>query len=395
LTEETDTMRRLITVALSMLLLAGLTGAGNAGPTVGGIASDHIEYVTSIPFEQSTSTGARVVGKYLYTTSWKNMSIYDVSDPASPQLLSTTPFAVDAPSGGQPARVENEDVATNGKILVFTAGFTGAGDDDVYIYNVEDKTNPTLLSLSHGFSQHTMSCVLDCKWLYGSEGVIVDIRDPSAPKVQETRWDDGATVNGHHDVTEVAPGLVLTATDPMLFLDARKDPAHPKLIAMSQAMGEFIHSTQWPNNAKDKFAMSTGETWVPGVDTTCKEDSAGLSTWDASKWKKTHTLTKVDTFRPKSGTFTDGNPAVNAPFGCSSHWFQQHPKFHNGGLVAAGFYNHGTRIFRVASNGKITEPDWFIPYAGGTSAAYWVGDRYIYSVDYERGIYVLKYTGKI
>ena len=388
-------MRRLATALLSLLLIAGLTAPGNAGPTAGGIASDHIEYVTSIPFEQSTSTGARVVGKYLYTTSWKNMSIYDISDPANPQLVSTTPFAIDAPSGGQPARIENEDVPTNGKILVFSAGFTGAGDDDVYIYNVEDKSNPSLISLSHGWSQHTMSCILDCKWLYGSDGVIVDIRDPASPKLAPEKWTDLSPGGGGHDVTEVAPGIILTATDPMVVLDARKDPRHPKVLAFAQQMDEFIHSTEWPRKGKDHFALSSGETWVPGLDTQCTEDSAGLSTWDATKWKKTHTLTKIDTFRPKGGTFTDGNPAVNGPFGCSSHWFNHHPKFHNGGLVAAGFYNHGTRIFRVAGNGKITEPDWFIPYAGGTSGAYWVGNRYIYSVDYERGIYVLKYTGKI
>jgi hypothetical protein len=324
------------------------------------------------------------------------MSIYDISDPAAPALVSTTPFAIDAPAGGDATRVENEDVPTNGKVLIFSAGFTGAGDDDVYIYNVEDKSNPALLSISTGWSQHTMSCVLNCKWLYGSGGVIVDIRDPANPKLQDTTWDEGVEFqSGGHDVTEVAPGVILTATDPMLLLDARKDPRHPKVIAMAQPMEEFIHSTEWPRKGKDDFALSTGETWVPGLDTQCTENSAGFSTWDTTKWKKTHTLTKIDTFRPKSGTYTDGNPAVNAPFGCSSHWFNHHPKFKNGGLVAAGFYNHGTRIFRVAGNGKITEPDWFIPAAGGTSAAYWVGDRHIYAIDYQRGIYVLKYTGKL
>ena len=97
----------------------------------------------------------------------------------------------------------------------------------------------------------------------------------------------------------------------MLVLDARKDPRHPKVIAMAKPMEEFIHSTEWPRKGKDDFALSTGETWVPGLDTQCTEDSAGFTTWDTTKWKKTHTLTKIDTFRPKSGTYTDGNPAVN------------------------------------------------------------------------------------
>jgi hypothetical protein len=386
-------MKRLLTAMLSMLLLAGLPGAGNAGPSEGGISSDNIEYVASVPFEQSTSTGARVIGKYLYTTSWKSWSIYDISEPENPELLSTTPFAVDTAQGGHPARFENEDVATNGKILIFSEELP---DSALYVYNVEDKTNPTLLSLTGGLGQHTMSCLLDCKWLYGSDGYIIDLRDPTAPKLQENKWTDNQALgSGGHDVNEVAPGLVLTATDPMLVLDARKDPAHPKVVAMSQAMGEFVHSVQWPNGAKDKYALSTGETWTPGLDAVCNDGSAGLTTWNTSKWKKTHTLTKVDTIRPVNGTVSDGNPVVNGPFGCSSHWFEQHPSFHNGGLVAAGFYNHGTRLFDVASNGKIAETGWFIPHAGATSAAYWVTDRIIYSIDYQRGFYILKYTGKI
>ena len=388
-------MKRLLTALIPLLILGALPGTGQAGPNPGGISSDNLEYVTSIPFEQSTSTGARVVGKYLYTTSWKNMSIYDVSEPENPQLVSTTPFAIDAPAGGKPTRVENEDVPTNGKVLIFSAGFTGVGDDEVYIYNVEDKSNPTLISLSEGWSQHTMSCILDCNWLYGSDGVIVDIRDPANPKVAPEKWTDLTHSGGGHDVTEVANGIILTATDPMLVLDARKDPRHPKVLALAQPMEEFIHSTEWPRNAKDKFALSSGETWIPAAEAQCNEDSAGLSTWDTSKYKKTHTITRIDTIRPKNGMVTDGNTAINAPFGCSSHWFNHHPDFHNGGLVAAGFYNHGTRLFRVASSGKISEEGWFVPWAGGTSAAYWVGKRVIYSVDYQRGIYVIKYTGKI
>jgi hypothetical protein len=385
-------MRRLFAAAIALMLVGGLAVPGNAGPSAGGVSSDNIEYVTSVPFEQSSTTGARVIGKNLYVTSWKSWSIYDISNPEDPQLLSTTPFVLDATAGGDGARFENEDVATNGKILVFSEQLPRSA---LYVYNVEDKTNPTLLSYTSGLGQHTMSCVLDCKWLYGSEGSIIDLHDPTKPKLMDTKWDDGHVVSGHHDVNEVAPGIVLTATDPMLVLDARKDPTHPKLLAMSQQMGEFIHSVQWPNNAKDKFALSTGETWVGGVDSRCDAQSAGLTTWDASKWKKTHTLTKVDTIRPTNGTVTDGNPPINAPFGCSSHWFQQHPQFDDGGLVAAGYYNHGTRLYRVASTGKISEEGWFLPYAGGTSAAYWVTDRIIYAMDYQRGIYVLKYTGKI
>ena len=103
----------------------------------------------------------------------------------------------------------------------------------------------------------------------------------------------------------------------------------------------------------------------------------------------------IDVFRPTAGNYVDGRPAINAPFGCSTHWFQQHPDFKNGGLVAAGFYNHGTRFLNVDKKGKISEVGYFMPHGGGTSAAYWRTDRIVYTVDYQRGMDVLKYTGKL
>ena len=383
-------MKRLLAAVLTLGLMIGLAPTGHAGPSAGGLSSDNIEYLSSVPFEQSTTTGARVIGDYLYVTSWKSWSIYDISDPENPVNLSTTPFAVDSASGGDPARFENEDVATNGKILVFSEELP---QSMLYVYDTEDKTNPVLLSATEGLGQHTMSCVLDCKWLYGSDGYIIDLRNPAKPVLLKNKWGDGMPATGGHDVNEVAPGMVLTATDPMMVLNV-KNPAKPKLVATAERMNEFVHSVQWPNNGTDNFALSTGETWVPGTDARCKPTSAGLTTWDASNYKKTHTLTKIDTIRPVNGTVSDGNPPVNGPFGCSSHWFQQHPRFHNGGLIAAGYYNHGTRIYRADSKGKLSEEGWFLPAAGGTSGAYWITDRIIYAMDYQRGFYILKYNGK-
>ncbi len=376
-------MKRLIALlGLSALIAGGVPAS--AGPSAGGYSSDNVEFVEFVPFEVGTATGARVVGKHLYVTSWKNFSIYDITDPMSPAHLSTTPFGF---------KFENEDAPTNGKILIFSETIPRSS---LHVWDVEDKTNPQQIAELPGAGQHTMSCLFDCKWLYGSDGYIVDLRNPAKPKLMKEKWTDNMNPapGSPHDVTEVAPGIVLTSSDPMLLLDARKDPRHPKLLAATQPMQEFIHSNQWPNKGKDKFALASGETWTPGTDARCRAKAAGLSTWDGSKWKKTKTLTMIDVWRPANGTYADGNPPVNGPFGCSSHWFQEHPRFRNGGLVAAGFYNHGTRILRVAPTGKVSQEGWFIPHGGGTSAAYWVTDRIVYAIDYQRGFDVLQYNGK-
>ena len=66
-------------------------------PTPGGFTSNNVEYVGSLPFEKGaglpiatdpslpvnpeilTATEANIRGDYLYLTSWKNISIYNIS----------------------------------------------------------------------------------------------------------------------------------------------------------------------------------------------------------------------------------------------------------------------------------------------------------------------------
>ena len=59
-----------------------------------------------------------------------------------------------------------------------------------------------------------------------------------------------------------------------------------------------------------------------------------------------------------------------------------------------GWYEHGTRFLRVSSKGKISEVGYFLPAGGSTSAAYWVGRNIVYAVDYNRGLDILRFTGK-
>ena len=197
------------------------SGAPPPGPT-DGFNSDNVEYVGYVPFEAGTATGAKAIGKYFYVTSWKDFSIYDISDPEAPTLLSKTLFVEDTADQGTGFRFENEDVATNGRILVFSQQLPVA---HVFVYDIEDKTNPVLIGHLTEGGAHTSECLLDCKWLYGSNGNIIDLRDPDgaeAPRGEVDRTDMPAT--GSHDVNEVAPGLVLTSSRPVMLLDARKDP---------------------------------------------------------------------------------------------------------------------------------------------------------------------------
>ena len=381
-------MKRLTAIlAASALALTGL-GSATAGPQ-DGFTSDNVEYVKHVPFEVGTATGAKVIGDYLYVTSWKDFTIYDIKDPENPTMVSKTLFAEDTADQGTGFRFENEDVATNGKILIFAQQLPVT---DLFVYDVEDKTNPVLLSRTSGAGAHTTECVLDCKWLYNSSGGIVDLRDPTAPKLLPNKWTEGMPASGSHDVNEVAPGLVITSSRPIMVLDA-KNPASPKLLAIGddEKITGGIHSNRWPRKGKDKIAMFSSESNGTGR---CSGSNGAFMSWDASKYKKTKTLSLLDIYQLESGTYTDGSPPVNG-LGCSAHWFQEHPTFKNGGLVALGSYEHGTRFVTVSSKGKIELVGWFVPNAGSTSAAYWVTDELVYSVDYSRGIDILRYTGDV
>ncbi|MDQ3951433.1 MAG: hypothetical protein M3279_00500 [Actinomycetota bacterium] len=384
-------MKRLV-VALACigLIASGLITSAGAGPSPGGYSSDNIEWVDHVPFNGPTATGANFFKSggdhYMLVTSWHNFAIYNINDPVAPELVGDpVPFGF---------KFENEDVATNGEIMLFSETIPL---DDLHVWDIEDKSNPVEIATVVDAGDHTTTCILDCKWAYGSEGTITDLRDPSKPKLLKEKWTDGQPpVGSFHDVTEVAPGIVLTSSNPMLLLDARKDPAHPKFLALTEeyeANGLPFHSNLWPRTMKDRWVIAGGETCC-GAEQCTESEAASFMTWDTKGWKKSRTLKLVDQWWAYQGTVTDGGGLASAPFGCSPHWFTTHPNWKNGGLVAVGWYNSGTRLLEVNSKGKISEAGWFLPTAGGTSGAYFINKEIIYAVDYQRGIDVLRFTGK-
>lgn len=201
-------------------------------------------------------------------------------------------------------------------------------------------------------------------------------------------WTKGTAANGGgHDVTEIAPGRVVTSSSPILYLDARKDPAHPKVLAQGPPPDDrFIHSNLWPDQGRDRFLLVGGETTG-----NCDDEGSGkFMTWDTKGWQKTHTFHMVDQLGMTNGLYTDGKAPADQ---WCAHWFATHPSYHDGGLVAMDWYDHGTRFLNVSSTGKISEVGYFIGAGTQASAPYWVTDRILYSVDYNRGVDILKYTG--
>ena len=370
------------------------------GASTGGFTSDNVEYEGFFRFKKMgelgqpvpanpeilTATGANIRGDYMYLTSWKNVSIYDISKPLSPRLMDIEPLGF---------KFENENVATNGKILLFSESLPG---DALHVYNVANKENIRKMATVKGAGDHTTTCILECRWAYGSDGSITDLRDPRNPELEDRNWHEitGLNEDGAHDVDEYKNGFLITSpiSDDFQVLDVR-EPLKPKVLATGAhptPVDDFLfHSGTWPRAGEDKFVIMQGE---KNFRPECNEQQGPVMTYDkvegAAPGEPDFAL--KDTYRVENGTYADGAPAINA-LGCSAHWFEVHPTWKDGGMMALGYYEHGTHFLKVADDGQITRKGYFVPVAGSTSAAYWINRNIVYAVDYTRGIDILRYTG--
>ena len=77
------------------------------------------------------------------------------------------------------------------------------------------------------------------------------------------------------------------------------------------------------------------------------------------------------------------------------HWFQEHASFRDGGLVAISEYEDGVRFLQIGGDGSITEQGYFLSLGSSSSSPMWAGkDDVLYSIDYLRGIDILRWKGE-
>ena len=344
------------------------------------------ELVPNAPAEVLTATGANIRGDYMYLTSWKNISIYDIYTPSRPRPTAIRPVGF---------QFENENVATNGEILLFSEELPGLPDTKLHVYDVSDKTKIVEIATVEGAGDHTTTCILGCTWAYGSDGSITDLRDPADPVLRDENWHEltGLNEDGAHDVNEFKNGFLVTSpiSDDMQYLGVR-DPLNPKVLARGKHPNPdafLFHSGTWPRKGADKFLLMQGE---KNFRPRCNRDQGPFMTYVASRARSTAEFRLVDTYRVENGNYVNGSPAINA-LGCSAHWFEVHPTWKDGGVVAHAYYEHGTHFLNVDKKGRIERKGYFLPAAGSTSAAYWITREIVYAVDYTRGIDILRYTG--
>jgi hypothetical protein len=419
-------MRRVLALIVAVPMLAyafpataktSIVVQNDPGP--GGFTSPNVDYVGTIPID-SPGVGGKVVQvgnqTRFYVTGLKGITIYDVTDPALPVPLGAYPFP----------HAQNEDVevsedgsrlviAADGSLLVPVAP-TSIG---VHVFDVSDPADIELLG-SYVKSEHTATCAdTKCEWIYGRTGTIYDARDPANIKIAgDWRHREVTGVNSSHALIRDESGLIISDSNPRLVLDPNwnaEDPAAgfaaPKLLAFGGRNNEIDDSLQhnsvrldgaeWqtreplaedatPEEIAEYEKLRPGELLVGNSESNVNPQCStpgGLSTWSMKDFDKGATLTQIESFRPFNGTWADGNPAING-LGCSGHWFTVTDDYY----VAAAWYEHGIHFFKVdPTNGNLTEVGFFQPVATEAGAAHWVGDNYVYTVDYARGIDILRF----
>ena len=398
-------MSSLRTVLLATFAaLAVAAPASAAAPLPDAVMSSNVEYLGSIQQDVGLTSGAKVIGDRMFVTSGKNISIYDISDPATPKAL-----------GGMTVNVawENEEVPTNGKVLAVASDFYSVGDADcvaamapdgcVQFFDVRDPSAIKKVG-TIPIANHTAECVLDCQYFYGRAGTIIDARgilDGTAPKVvgnwiDELRAQGVDSQNCHH-IREIRPGVLLTACQPFAAISVNAEdggsPEHPKVLYTGQA-AKFVHSARWPREGGDKFLLTGGEENFTGR---CERNNSEFSVYSAQRVLSGEATTfdgPLAQVPPAgNGVYADGKPVAGA-LGCSVHWFQEHPTFQDGGLVAISEYEDGVRFLQIGSDGSITEQGYFLSLGSSSSSPKWAGkDDVLYSIDYARGIDILRWKG--
>jgi hypothetical protein len=193
---------------------------------------------------------------------------------------------------------------------------------------------------------------------------------------------------------------------PLVMFKENPDPLHLKVLTTGAITKHTAYqhnnirprADRWkPRRAGDtggplrdgELLLGEGET---NFETECSSGSGAFSTWSLVDFDKRRRMKQLDVLRPVTGSLGSQDAAVNV-LGCSGHWFSQRDGSDGSILVAAAWYEHGTRFLSVnPRTGKISQVGWFQPLRGSTSAAYWMGPNTVWTVDYHSGIDVLSFN---
>jgi hypothetical protein len=382
-------------------------------------ATDNVEFLGRFP-EHAGTAGGRLVGDRFHLTDPRGVYVYDVSVPEQPELLGSLPL-LQSETG---VALAQEDPDTDGELLLVDAIDPAAPtlEPQLQVVDVSDPAGMRVVGTAP-VADHTWTCVSTptdgCAYAYGRTGYIVDLTDPTTPVVLDTSWREHTGLSDGfgntpytHDLTEVRTGRVMSAGAHNVLMDTR-DPAAPTLLNDLEVDYHTFgyHSVEWANEGRDPILVAgteiapEGATNLAGSD--CQGEGSWISTYGAhdvvdadGRYERTGNARQADrvadaSFEPldtfhveERGLFLDGNAPGHTLY--CAHWMELAPSFDGGGRMVVAYYDWGTRFVDVAPDGTMEEIGWFTPAEGYAGSAQWITDEVVYSMDYRRGLEVLR-----
>ena len=407
---------------------ARLQSGAAEGPAAAALplTSDNVDFLGQVPGSASISGCFAPTAPYFYTSGLESITVFDVSDPRSPQLtgkLVNALFENEAMNCGE-RRIDG--VLHRFVLIGIDSVQSSPGDPEHYnvgggairVVDVTDPTAPRIVGRADiSTSTHTLACVDNtaCRWVYtaGSDGKVsvIDLRDLTAPVEARTFRSPVVGWAGHNwDVDGAGFGLHTGAGGAALFDLTR--PLFPRVVATTGSVGDndnpdsagwndFILHNSW-RPAASKFQPGTAASVRSGnvllvteedyEDTNCAT-AGSFQTWKVNSLRgadgRVVPLDRVEL--ADLGTF----PSPVGAF-CSAHWFDYHPS----GLVAVGYYGGGLQVLDVRQARNIRSYGYATSGVSEVWDAYWV-PRYgagartgttnlVYTVDAVRGLDVYR-----
>lgn len=351
----------------------------------------------------AASTGSvdlAVVGRRLFVLSHAGLLAYDISRPDAPVLTGRLDL---------PARrfQQSLQVSPDGRLaLIRDAGLVAGSADPLHVVDVADSGAMRVLAAVPAFRESPF-CLAGCRWVYGSSGTVLDLRQPATPRVAARAGTAGSWIQrayGEHlriaSVREVRPGLVTTAPVKGIFddrvlplhtLDVR-NPLRPAVVRSATSTSErySFPDAAWPAGGASRFQLV--QAVFNGEDLFCTSP-APLFVHDT---RAGAAAPPVGQYTPSRGNYLDGSPAANPRLSCGGGRLDLHPAHGaRGGLLLSAQREHGVRVLRLDARGALREQGWALTPGGATSRALWADARVVYALDDERGIEVLRYTGPL
>ena len=394
--------------ALLLFAVTAVIGISTAAPAAGqGVAaepplatSSNVTLLTHIP---GSAAGINFKDHYAYVSGWAGITVLDIANAASPQLVGVLPLP----------HFENEDVDLCGStLLVVNDRVTRDLGSILYVVSIAQPTSPTVVAvLPLGLtgngrgSGHIANFVKpDCTqaWIDGGDHVeVVDLSVPSAPR-SLGKFESAASLS---DAFKVTHDTELDSTGTLWSVGGggaagyrlTADPLAPRLLATTGTAGRnpspyndfILHNSQ----RRSKTLLVTEEDYIdtdevpPGG---CRGQGK-FETWDLSRLGSGE-IAPLGTWETElNGMFTGGAVDSKAPVtvNCSSHWFDA-----KDGVAAVGWYEQGVRFLDYRTPTDIAQVGYYIPANGSTWAAYWsptdANGEIVYTTDAYRGIDVLK-----